>query len=143
MTTDQIINITAIASLTFTVCIIIASIGFKMIPRIAVSPPWWLSRRSKNFLGRLVEFGECGCCGDTWNWKEAHTTPIRDADGELQAGIFALCEECWTDLAIPEERERYYNELFDDWMKTAPHHIRIRIEQEDRPAAMRAVYEGK
>lgn len=138
MTTEQIVNIITTAMLVMTCCLIVSMIGFKSIPSIAVRPPWWLSRRSKNFLGRFVGFGECKCCHDTWNWKQPHTTEVNEA-----RGVFPLCEDCWQELATPEEREPYYNELFDEWLRVAPHHIRVRIEQEDRPEAIRAVYEGR
>jgi len=142
MNFEQIINIISVATVVFTICLIVAAIGFRILPRLATRPPWWLSRRAKNFLGRFVGYGECKCCGDTWNWKKAHTTEIVDADGEVRGGVFPLCEDCWHDLAIPEEREPYYHKLFDEWMKEAPHHVRIRIEQEDRPKAIMAVQNG-
>jgi len=138
MTLEQTTNIITAAMLVMTCCIIVSMIGFKLLPKLATNPPWWMSRRAKNFLGRFVGYAECRCCHDSWNWKKPHVTEVNE-----DHGVFPLCEDCWEELATPEAREPFYNELFDEWLNTAPHHIRIRIEQEDRPAALRAVYDGK
>lgn len=64
---------------------------------------------TRNLLGRLLGQGGCLRCGDTWDWKEAHTTEFGRSEG-----CFPLCEECWATLT-PETRWPYYEQLVQAW----------------------------
>ena len=67
-----------------------------------------------NALGRLLGYGACGRCGDTFNWKPWHET---QEDGNR--GCLPLCESCWSALT-PETRLPYYRELFESWVIQDP-----------------------
>lgn len=87
----------------------------------------------RTIVGRLEGYSECHRCGNTWNWKEGHTTYFEDErtleqhDAEDQAsvarervserrGMFPMCEECYQ-VSSPEERFKYHKELLDQWME--------------------------
>jgi len=65
--------------------------------------------RIRNAAGVIAGYGGCYRCGDTWNWKTAHSTPYEEG-----RACFPLCEECWSELT-PDERLPYYEELVAVW----------------------------
>jgi hypothetical protein len=136
------LTIMMIMSVVFVVTAAIAIMGFKFFPRIAVNPPWFFDRNSKNFLGRFIGFGQCKRCGDTWNWKKTHITEFDTDDGKVR-GVFALCEECWQELAVPDRRIDFYHKHIDEVSKMSPPHVKVRIEQEDRKLVEHAVFNGR
>jgi len=56
-----------------------------------------MKRLVLNFYGRIIGYGGCLRCGDTWNWKMAHATQYTH-----QKSCFPLCEECWSKIYIPQ-----------------------------------------
>lgn len=76
--------------------------------------------------------GACNKCQMPWAFTDHHSTsygsPINVDDdpnitingenmilfAQVQYGMFALCERCWTKLT-PEKRLPYYRESFDQW----------------------------
>ena len=50
--------------------------------------------------------GYCQKCHTTWGFVEEHTTWYTESKG-----IFALCEKCWSELKIPQNRLPYYAEV--------------------------------
>ena len=72
--------------------------------------------------------GACGKCQMPWRFTDHHSTsygtPINIDDdpnitvtggivfGQVQYGMFVLCERCWTKLT-PAERLPYYRESYD------------------------------
>ena len=64
--------------------------------------------------GKLRGYGGCGRCGDTWDWKESHTTWFDEIEG-VGEGCSPLCEACWDKLP-PEQRLPYYEQLVDRWV---------------------------
>jgi hypothetical protein len=91
---------------------------------------------AKNFVGYQKGYSGCMCCGDTWDWKDGHSTSyslyspeeqkqIEKIEGEgffvaiVGYGCFPLCEECWQPMT-PEERLPYYMQLVDDWIRENP-----------------------
>tara|TARA_R110000803_G_scaffold106150_3_gene174282 strand:+ start:979 stop:1401 length:423 start_codon:yes stop_codon:yes gene_type:complete len=140
MNTSILIGIAA-ASLCM---LVFALMTFVIFPRIASRPAWWLPRSVKNWLGRAIGYGHCKCCRDTWNWQLPHRTAYSyEDDEEALAAVFPLCESCWRELATPERRQPYYDALTDEWLSMAEHHVRMRIEQEDKPAIQKAVNKGQ
>lgn len=105
------------------------------------------TRVRRNAKGRLLGFGGCLRCGDSWHWKPEHTTE----DGE--GGSFPLCEECWLALETPEARWPYYEKLVALWEEGMPVGSRERLYREAltgkpmyatrREQMHRAVMEGK
>lgn len=81
-------------------------------------------RRLKNLRGRAAGFGSCLRCDDSTLWKPMHTTWYTASQG-----CFPLCEECWRQLATPQERWVYYQQLISAWDARAEH---------DRPEQYRA-----
>lgn len=85
-----------------------------MTERLKVSPPdRWLRNRTGHGLG----YGWCGCCGDSWHWKEHHSTPYCSHPGESDGpckGMFPLCVECWEKLT-PAQRLPYYEQIITAW----------------------------
>lgn len=69
-----------------------------------------IKRKIKNWMassyGRFSGYGECGFCGDTWNWKKSKTIWCSDHNG-----LFALCEECFNKLSEEEVLYFYKNTL--------------------------------
>lgn len=43
-----------------------------------------------NLVGSIKGYSGCLICGDTWDWKKAHTIDYRAGHG-----AFPTCEECW------------------------------------------------
>lgn len=56
----------------------------------------------RTITGIAQGYGGCSRCGNTWNWKNGHSTPIT-----VNSGLFPLCEECWSELT-PETRLPFY-----------------------------------
>lgn len=55
-------------------------------------------------------FSSCGRCKMPWSLVRCHITNYSPV-----AGMFPLCEDCWTELRTPENRMPYYRELFNSW----------------------------
>lgn len=121
--------------------------------RQLVAPTDLLLRKAYNLRGKSMGFGGCRRCGDTWDWKVSHDTPL-DVDG-LGAGcsaVFPLCAQCWGDLT-PEERLPFYDALVDDWEANDPAAARHDLYrgvyghepyyEEQRKLITKAVREGK
>ena len=91
----------------------------------------------RNVEGRRNGYSGCGKCGDTWNWKEPHSTIYN----EYGTGCFPLCKECWQKLT-PEQRLPFYMQLVDLWESQSEPPELPRL-QRVREAITRAVLEGK
>ena len=68
----------------------------------------------RQILGKISQvispaYSCCGRCGITWNFVENHSTMITQS-----TGMFPLCEDCWSELAI-KERLPYYKALYNKW----------------------------
>lgn len=70
-------------------------------------------RKARNAQGRTLGFGGCKCCGDTWDWKISHDTPLENSS--TMSACFPLCEECWQRLGTPENRWPYYEAMVNEW----------------------------
>jgi hypothetical protein len=57
-------------------------------------------------------FGSCGRCKIPWALVSPHITRYSP-----HAGVFALCEQCWSELMVPGLRLPYYREVFNDWKR--------------------------
>lgn len=78
--------------------------------------------------------GRCLRCDRPW-YRWWRRKPIEHVTryGDGSAGIFALCERCWGELA-PAERLPWYWMLFDMWVNGTDEQLQL-IEQ--------AVWEGR
>lgn len=82
-----------------------------IIPGLTITMLGVTLRNIRNYLGQRQGFSGCLRCGDTWNWKEEHTTYFPDGSG----GMFPLCQECWEELKTPVARKPYYKKLIEQW----------------------------
>lgn len=60
-------------------------------------------------------FSSCARCKMPWSLVRLHITHYSPV-----AGMFPLCEDCWTELRTPENRLPYYRELFNSWDRLRP-----------------------
>jgi len=51
---------------------------------------WWYNRS-----GRLLGYGACASCGNSWLWASEHVTMFGDPP---VMGMFVICEPCWRSL---------------------------------------------
>jgi hypothetical protein len=73
-------------------------------------------------------YGCCGRCHFPWSLVRLHLTPVGNTL------MFALCEDCWSELQTPEHRAPYYREVFNKWMAES------RLGESEWPAIQSAVF---